>query len=394
MDRFLQHHAASITGVLSGFDRVRFRGTLRRIANSRGLTTWLAYLGVRLTEFKGFALGISGQLRAAVEQVASDAGRPLIYLNSWADDKEALARQIAARDGVQQGVIAVLACVERCQSFDLRSDRGRGRLELKPEVRRCLHYYVYQRHERFGFLHVRVQSWLPLKVWVCLNGREFLARQMDAAGIGYERHANCFPHVADLPAATALLRAQVMLDWRTELAALAATANPAHAAIVARYPMDYYWSVDESEWATDVLFRRPEALATLYPRLIHHGIEALACPEVMRYLGKRVNADGSIPLRFSGEVLTDLRPAQVASAPGPGRRGAESVRLKHRVNRNWLKMYDKASTVLRVETVINDARATCACIGTSKARSVGARERPRSGGGCGRGWPTCHGARS
>jgi hypothetical protein len=73
----------------------------------------------------------------------------------------------------------------------------------------------------------------------------------------------------------------------------------------------------------------------------------------MRYLGKRVNADGSVPGHFRGEVLTDLRPA---NRSGAARRSHEAVRLKHRVNRNWLKMYDKADTVLRVETVINDPR--------------------------------------
>ena len=29
-------------------------------------------------------------------------------------------------------------------------------------------------------------------------------------------------------------------------------------------------------------------------------------------------------------------------------------RIKHRVKQNWLKMYDKAGLVLRIETVINN----------------------------------------
>ena len=32
----------------------------------------------------------------------------------------------------------------------------------------------------------------------------------------------------------------------------------------------------------------------------------------------------------------------------------EGSRIKHRVKENWLKMYDKAGLVLRVETVINN----------------------------------------
>ena len=33
------------------------------------------------------------------------------------------------------------------------------------------------------------------------------------------------------------------------------------------------------------------------------------------------------------------------------------MRIKHRVKVNWIKMYDKAGSVLRVEMVINDPTA-------------------------------------
>lgn len=38
------------------------------------------------------------------------------------------------------------------------------------------------------------------------------------------------------------------------------------------------------------------------------------------------------------------------------KRRPEGVRLLHRLNRNWIKMYDKQGSVLRIETVINDPR--------------------------------------
>jgi hypothetical protein len=354
MQSFLQQHQADIRGVLSGWDRIRFRGTLRRIANGQGMSTLMADLGVRMKEFKAFVSDISADVRAHIEHAAKAADRPLVYLASWKTSKEEQARQIAARDGIEKGLICILSCVEQCQTFDLHSEKAKGRLVLKPAVRRCQHYYVYELHERFGFLHTRVQSWLPLNQWVCLNGREFLARHLDAAGSGYTRADNCFPAVNDLAAAQAFLRQQVDLDWRAELNALALGTLPRAVTRFADYPMEYYWSADETEWATDVLFTDAAKLATLYPRLIRHGLAALSCPEIMRYLGKRVNADGSVPLRFTGEVLTDLRPAKRPS--DHARRSHEAVRLKHRVNRNWLKMYAKADSVLRVETVINDPR--------------------------------------
>jgi hypothetical protein len=357
MHRFLERYDADVTGALSGFDRLRFRGTLRLIANARGLMSCMSYIGVLVKDFKPFALKVSERVRAAAQQVAAAAGRPLLYHQSATTDKETAARELAARDGIQSGLIGVWGCVERCRSFDLRSDKAKGWLVLESAVRKCQHYYFYYWHERFGFMHVRVQSWLPFNVWVCLNGREWLAQELSAASVGFTRRDNAVRPAGSeaLACAQALLAAQVTHDWQRDLAALAQAVNPQHATLFGDFPLHYYWSLEESEWATDLLFRSAGALKALYPRFVRHGVEALSCTEVMRYLGKRVNRDGSVPLRFAGEVLTDLRPANVPAAKrATARRGAESVRLKHRINHNWLKMYDKTPDLLRVETVIND----------------------------------------
>ena len=354
MSQFLHHYAADVTGVLSGFDRLRFRGTLRLIANARGLTSLMSHCGVLTKDFKAFALGVSEGVRTTVETVAATAGRPYLHHRSWRTDKEQVARALAATDHIDHGLIGVIAAVEQCQSFDLRSDKARGLLLVEPAVRKCLHYYLYYMHERFGFLHVRLQSWLPLNVWICMNGREWLARELSAAGVPFTRQANAI-RPQDVARAQAGLDAQVTCDWASELPTLLGVANPQVDRLVGEFPLHYYWSLEESEWATDVLFRSPAALQALYPRFIRHGIEGLSCRDVMRYLGKRVNQDGSIPVRCADDVLSDLRPANVPAARGE-RRGAESVRLKHRVNRNWVKLYDKTADMMRVETVINDTR--------------------------------------
>jgi len=59
MKSFLTRHQSEVKGVLSGFDRVRFRGTLRLIANLRGLSRWLSHHGVLLKSFKEFAMGLT-----------------------------------------------------------------------------------------------------------------------------------------------------------------------------------------------------------------------------------------------------------------------------------------------------------------------------------------------
>jgi hypothetical protein len=343
MMRFIQRHAEQIIGTLRGWDRLRFRGTVRMLANVTGLDRFLGYTGRGLRkEFGKHALELSRQVRQQSQQAFETSQRPVIHVDSPSVCKEDLAREIARRDAVKQGPICLITAVEGCWSFDIKSNRATGHLDLAPTYRKCLHLYHYQIHRQLGFMHTRLQTWLPFNVWVNLNGREWLGRQLDAVGMGYRRHENCFTQVDDMAAAQALLDEQVSVDWTKLLKPLGETANPALRPIMGRYEMDYYWSLDQSEYATDVLFRTPGALARLYPSLLRQGIETFSSPDVMRFLGRRV--DKGITPRFSGEVISDLR-----SRP-------EGVRIKHRVNDNSVKMYDKAGSVLRVETTLNNVR--------------------------------------
>ena len=82
MQSFIERHRDKIKGVLSGFDRVRFRGTLRAISHAWGMTHFLQAAGVLLKEFKDFALTLTRQVRAAAEDAAKQADRPFVYLSS------------------------------------------------------------------------------------------------------------------------------------------------------------------------------------------------------------------------------------------------------------------------------------------------------------------------
>ena len=203
----------------------------------------------------------------------------------------------------------------------------------------------YRRSLRLGLCHVRIQSWLPFTVHVCVNGREWLCRQLQQAGIGFTRSDNCLLDVADVAAAQKLLDAQPWADWTGMLNGLLKRSCPALLKLpLAKRYHEYYWSADETEWATDVMFRSPKALQTLYPSLLRHAMTTFSSREVMRFLGRtRLPAAGGVDVRFNGQVVTDLR------------RRPEGIRIKHRMNRNSVKMYDKQGSVLRVETTINDA---------------------------------------
>ena len=288
-------------------------------------------------DFKNYTLAITGRMCTTIEAAARSLGRPVQYLNSSRISKEQIARQLAAEREVQEGVICVLSCQETDRAYEAYPNWATRKLELRLRPKRCVHLYVYLLHELLGFMHVRFQTWFPFLVQIGLNGREWLARQMTKAGIAFQREGNCFPFIEDLPAAQRLMDQQLRTDWPRLCNRLVETFNPIAAQVRAPLGLSYYWTVPESEYAFDVMFRDHAALAGLYPRLIHHGITSFHCENLLRYLNH-------YPACFSGEVRTNSL------------KRVEGVRLKHWVNANSIKMYDQAGSVLRVEATINEPK--------------------------------------
>jgi hypothetical protein len=339
---FLNRFGDAITGVLSGFDRLRLRGTLRHLFQPTVMEAYLNACRVLIKDFGTFAQGLTARIKAAAYAAAAQAERPFRYLPSGQTSKEALARQIAQKDGVTSGLIAIFSALENCLSYSVRGDRQTKRIHLVLEPRKCLHLYHYFLHEELGLCHVRVQTWFPFTVDLCLNGRDRLARQMDAAGLAYRQRDNCFVWVEDVPRAQALLDQQLRTDWPRLLGRLLDQAHPLHAEICRPIAQTYYWTASASEYATDLLFRDAASLAGLYPRLVHHGLRTFASPDVMRFLGRQVpTTGGRVHPSFQGEVISDLK------------HRPEGIRVKHSVNGNSVKMYDKEGSVLRIETTIN-----------------------------------------
>ena len=342
MESFLQKFGQHVTGVLCGFDRLVFRGTLRRIVFVQGMMSYLFAANILLKDFSRHVLSVSAHLKNASLTAAYQASRPIQYLPSSATLKQKVAQRIAVEDGINEGLICILKSVEPCMSYDIYRNRETKRLELVTRLRKCLHLYHYYVHPVFGFMNVRIQTWFPFNIQVCINGREWLSRQMDAAGIVYQKRENCFTWLEDAQKAQELMDQQLRVSWPDLLKEIAFTINPAHEEIFKDFSSDYYWSVHQSEWASDIMFRSPEDLAKIYPSLVYHAVATFSSPDVMRFLGRRISPQGKIPQAFAGEVVTDLK------------QRPEGVRVKHRVKSNSIKLYDKQGNVLRPENTIND----------------------------------------
>jgi hypothetical protein len=129
---------------------------------------------VLLKDFSRHVQSVSDRIREASLEECRTLGRPEVYVRSSQQSKEDLARQVAQRDRIAQGLIAVLTAVEPCWTFRIYSQQQRSRLKLEPCLRKCLHLYHYWMDPEVGFMSARIQTWFPFAIQVCMNGREWL----------------------------------------------------------------------------------------------------------------------------------------------------------------------------------------------------------------------------
>src|SRR6266498_3550371 len=194
MDRFICKHGEVIHGALSCFDRMLFRGYLP-IMSGAAMADFLQANGMHRWSLKTFLLAQAARLKKHAVQMAAAAGRPYQYLGERTR-KEDLARQIASRDGIAEGLICVFSLLEVSRTFSVVwKERGSF---VQSARRKCLQLYYYFMDRDLGLIHVRLQTWFPFQMQIYLNGHEWLARKLDRRRVNYLKVDNAFVGLSDV----------------------------------------------------------------------------------------------------------------------------------------------------------------------------------------------------
>ena len=328
MKNFTGKHADNIHGELNCFDRIIFKG-YSPLSWAKSMEEHMSYNGILLKDFKKYATDLSEQMRKHGLETAQRHGRPY-FRPEGKYNKEERAREIAERDGIKEGLICVMSAIESSPTFKIVPGEGRPRLINMSIPCLCLYYYLMDKE--FGMMHIRVQTYLPFTVQVYVNGHEWLARKMPLQGIEYVRQDNCFTWISDVAKAQELCDKFQQLKWPRILSKLTREVSPLKEEL---FPQDYYWVIDQAEYATDVMFKDSALLELLYKKLLKCSILRFGPKDILTFFGKKYSGN------FKGDQINSMKERWTGA------------RVKHWMKRNWIKMYNKFGSVLRVETVIN-----------------------------------------
>ena len=178
---FIEKYREEINGVLTGFDRLVFRGSLRRLNYGRydvglramvakGMEEYLWQNKILFKDYQDHVKQVSERLKKAVLAPFERQKIPVIFKRNPAADKGEIARRVAEERGVRRGLVCAISTLEPSPTFEHRGTH------IIRRTRPCHVLYQYQIHPELGWMHARVQTWFPFNIQVVLNGREWLAR--------------------------------------------------------------------------------------------------------------------------------------------------------------------------------------------------------------------------
>jgi hypothetical protein len=321
-----------IAGMLSCYDRLVITGTLPVVCYAAGMTGYLNANGIRIFDYPQFAMTLRDRVRERAASLATAAGITIEHIGKPHIRKEDVVARVLAQRGDHPGLVHVISAMEACDAYKPWHDKQTHKTFIRPDSGKCLHYYFYFQDAKFGLVYLRVPTWAPFRLQFYCNGHSWLARRLDAQGIGYTMADNAFVRIDDWGRAQQLADTLSPDQLHRTLDRYAALCGP----VSAVFGQSYHWSLMQVEYATDLVFRSTATLGPLYEQLVRQSVLNVKAEQVASFLGRQITPllAQEIGSQFSTRI--------------------EGTCIKHRFGKCSIKMYDKHGIVLRIETTTND----------------------------------------
>src|SRR6266567_7722450 len=328
-----ERRSDQIAGVLSCYDRMLIQGTLPGLCFAEGMTGYLYAHQVRIFDYPRWAQPLREALRENAEKLAAENGLEIEFIRRPKSfRKEDKIHQVLQQRGEHPGLVWIFSTMEPCSTYRPWHDKTTGKTYLRPDDGKCLHYYFYFLDEELGLCYVRVPTWCPFRLQIYLNGHHRLACRLKRKQIGHTRLDNAFLQIEDFERTQ-----KIADDWPVEkLHRKLDDWAERYCPVIRQFEVRYHWSLEQVEFSTDLLFRRPEDLQAIYGPLTRTAIHTVKPDNVATFLGRKLGPlyQGEMGNRFNIRI--------------------EGTRIKHTMGPVSLKMYDKFGLILRIETTVND----------------------------------------
>ena len=330
----LQNH---VTFELEGIDRMYLNAYVPSLQTGGGLVYFLkTQLGVRVPSTVMVA-PMSERFVEAIKRFVETEEIDLVTFEKG-QRKDDVAQQYLARFNGQEGLLFVGKAQDKASVF--RTEKRRDARGVYPWIIRSTamvnHYYVYLVDKDFGPLFIKFCSYFPYPAKLCLNGHEWLKRQLTQREIPFEPLDNGIRSTGQATRgqriADTLDAAKIDAVFRKWLRRLPHPFAAAHRAAGYRYQL----SILQAEFALTQVLDRPVTGRCFFEEVMRENLD-LGRPDQMQLIFDR-RVPRRTPGRFRTRVLTE------GVVP--------SLHVQYKKSK--VKQYHKEGQALRTETTIND----------------------------------------
>jgi hypothetical protein len=335
MDTLTERYKDKISGVIGCYDRIVLKGTLPKLCYAGGMTDFMKKSGVKIFEYAKFVEPFREKIRQNAETLATKNNLNIEFVRNTNARKEDIVKKHF--DGNKTGLVYILSAMEACPSYLPWHDKINHKTALKSTQGKCLHYYFYFNDPDIGFGYVRVPTWCPFQLQVYFNGHNLLANDLKKNGIHHTMLDNAFDYIADFKLAQQLSdnldvnKLFKKLEWFSDLYC------PVYKEFqINDQPISYHWSIMQQEYATDIVFKKQDDLKDIYEELVKVAIHTVKPTNIATFLSQKLHGN------YEGEIGNNYNIR------------IEGSRIKHSMGEVSIKMYDKFSKILRIETTVNN----------------------------------------
>ena len=344
-EKFTENLGEHIDYTYSSFDRVVLRGYMLNMFMEGSIIALLRNLGFT-SHSNGVLKTLTDQLNSHIKKVSENTG---LTIHWWGETEK--SRYHSKLDfvterysgeltnpNIKSKVLCVIKAIENSRTFankDVRTKEGKPFTKMYSCNKFVSHYYIYILDQELGLCYLKISSYLPFPCEFYMNGHNYLKQQFDKQGLSYKMKDNSFVEVSNLNLLNELVKGY----------------QPSIALNRIDYWMDYFfrfdkgskstrskllthsWFTYQTEISTNIIFKSAKFANSYFQRVLnkHHTIGLPDRLTEIFGLSRRVDNSKTTQMTYSVQAC-----------------------IKHWLEKNSVKCYNKGGCLLRVETTINN----------------------------------------
>ena len=334
----LKHH---VTLEVEGIDRMYLNVYQPRLQTDRGVAAFFRFHRGETFASSALMNPMSKAFIAAVDRFVEKEQIPLITFTKG-QRKDDVTQEYRSRFDGTEGIVVVGKAQEKTPVFRTEKRRNPETGRAYPWIVRSTamvnHYYFYGIDEDFGPFFLKFCTYFPYNAKLCINGHEYVKRQLAKDGIPFEALDNGVLSCADPPRLQRLCDGlsahKINALLRKWLARIPHPFTPKDRAAGYRYDI----SILQAEFSLTQVLDRPRTGRVFFEEVIRENLDIGRPDHVQLIFERRITK--KTPGRFRTRVITD------------GVTPSLHIDFKH----SRIKQYHKEGRALRTETTINDPR--------------------------------------